>query len=77
METSEATAVAGPDRTIVAVAWTGILLGSYLPAIIWREIFRGDSRSDLVFRLAVLTAMVALTNLWRPVRVPCASSFSS
>lgn len=59
-----------PQKSLVVIAWTFLLLASLLPIIILQEIFGYSVSGDLRFAMtgAVILIGMALTFAWKPVR---------
>jgi hypothetical protein len=51
--------IATPNSTVVAIAWVGMLLASYLPGIIWREVFSGNPADVIWLRVGAAVVLAA------------------
>lgn len=57
-----------PARSLLAFAWIGTLLASFLTNVIWKEIFGGDIQTGFYIRLGLTMILILLTFVWSNTR---------
>ena len=55
-------------RLLIIIAWTGTLLASALPEIIWREVFSGDASQTMWARLIFILLFLAISITLKSLR---------
>jgi hypothetical protein len=55
-------------KSILAFAWFGTLLTSFLTNVIWKEIFGGDIQTGFYIRLGLTLSLLLLTFVWSAAR---------
>lgn len=55
-------------KPLLAIAWIGTLLASFLTTVIWKEIFKGDMQTGFYIRIGITLILILLTFLWQASR---------
>jgi hypothetical protein len=63
----EETSTAVNRTTLLTVAWVGTLAASWLPGIIWQELFGGDATSVLWVRVGSVMVLLVLSLVWKGI----------
>jgi len=63
----EETSSAASRTIILTAAWVGTLAASWLPGIIWQELFGGDATSVLWVRVGSVMVLLVLSLVWKAI----------